>query len=48
MGNVEIGPGATIAPHEVVLPRSVIPSNRKPEKQERQTISFNPLEQKVG
>jgi hypothetical protein len=48
MGNVEIGMGATIAPHEVVLPKSIIPSNRKPEKQERQTIPFDPLEQKVG
>ncbi len=34
MGDVEIGEGATIAPHEVVLPKSRIPAGRKPfEKQ---------------
>jgi len=30
MGGVEIGEGATIAPHEVILPKSKIPSGRKP------------------
>jgi len=38
MGGVEIGEGAAIAPHEVVLPKSRIPAGRKPfvnEEQER-------------
>jgi hypothetical protein len=30
MGNVEIGEGAAIGPHEVVLPKSRIPAGRKP------------------
>jgi acetyltransferase-like isoleucine patch superfamily enzyme len=30
MGDVEIGKGAVIAPHEVVLPKSRIPDGRKP------------------
>lgn len=30
MGDVEIGEGATIAPHEVILPKSRIPAGRKP------------------
>ena len=30
MGDVEIGEGATIAPHEVVFPKSRIPAGRKP------------------
>lgn len=30
MGDVEIGDGAGIAPHEVVLPKSRIPAGRKP------------------
>ena len=29
MGNVEIGEGATIGPHEVILPKSRIPAGRK-------------------
>ena len=32
MGDVEIGEGAVIAPHEVILPKSRIPANRKPDK----------------
>ncbi len=32
MGDVEIGPGAMIAPHEVVLPKSHIPAKRRPPK----------------
>jgi len=31
MGDVEIGEGAVIAPHEVVFPKSRIPAGRKPE-----------------
>ena len=30
MGDVEIGEGAVIAPHEVILPKSRIPSGRRP------------------
>ena len=30
MGNVEIGEGAAIGPHEVILPKSRIPADRKP------------------
>ena len=30
MGNVEIGKGAVIGPHEVVYPKSRIPAGRKP------------------
>ena len=30
MGDVEIGDGAVIAPHEVILPKSRIPAGRKP------------------
>ncbi len=30
MGDVEIGAGAVIAPHEVILPKSRIPEGRKP------------------
>ena len=30
MGDVEIGEGAVITPHEVVLPKSRIPAGRKP------------------
>jgi hypothetical protein len=30
MGDVEIGNGAVIAPHEIILPKSRIPANRKP------------------
>lgn len=30
MGDVEIGEGATIAPHEVIFPKSRIPAGRKP------------------
>jgi acetyltransferase-like isoleucine patch superfamily enzyme len=30
MGGVEIGEGAVIAPHEVILPKSRIPAGRKP------------------
>ena len=39
MGDVEIGSGAMIAPHEVVLPKSRIPAKRKPavKKEEKQT-----------
>jgi len=33
MGDVEIGNNAVIAPHEVILPKSRIPENRKPAKQ---------------
>ncbi len=32
MGDVEIGDGAMIAPHEVVFPKSRIPANRRPPK----------------
>ncbi|MHB2156028.1 acyltransferase [Calditrichota bacterium GD2] len=32
MGDVEIGPGAMIAPHEVIFPKSRIPAHRKPPK----------------
>lgn len=32
MADVQIGPGAVIAPHEVVLPKSRIPAGRKPLK----------------
>lgn len=31
MGDVEIGDGAVIAPHEVILPKSRIPAGRKPD-----------------
>ena len=31
MGDVEIGKYATIAPHEVILPKSRIPNGQKPE-----------------
>lgn len=34
MGDVEIGEGATIAPHEVILPKSRIPTGRKPFEKE--------------
>ena len=34
MGDVEIGEGATIAPHEVILPKSRIPAGRKPFEKE--------------
>jgi hypothetical protein len=34
MGDVEIGEGATIAPHEVVFPKSRIPGGRKPFSEE--------------
>jgi hypothetical protein len=30
MGNVEIGEGAAVGPHEVILPKSRIPAGRKP------------------
>ena len=30
MGNVEIGEGAAIGPHEVILPKTIIPPGRKP------------------
>ena len=36
MGDVEIGPGAMIAPHEVVLPKSRIPAKRRPPKAAQQ------------
>jgi acetyltransferase-like isoleucine patch superfamily enzyme len=32
MGDVEIGEGAVIGPHEVVLPKSRVPAGRKPDK----------------
>jgi hypothetical protein len=32
MGDVEIGENSVIAPHEVILPKSRIPANRKPAK----------------
>ncbi len=32
MGNVEIGHGAIIGPHEVVLPKTRVPAHRKPPK----------------
>ena len=32
MGDVEIGEGAVIAPHEIILPKSRIPAGRKPDK----------------
>jgi len=32
MGNVEIGPGAMIGPHEVVLPKTKVPAHRRPPK----------------
>jgi hypothetical protein len=38
MGDVEIGAGAVIAPHEVILPKSRVPAGRKPfiaEEQEK-------------
>lgn len=38
MGDVEIGEGAVIAPHEVILPKSRVPAGRKPfisEEQEK-------------
>ena len=35
MGDVEIGEGATIAPHEVILPKSRIPAGRKPFEQDK-------------
>jgi hypothetical protein len=39
MGDVEIGEGATIAPHEVILPKSRIPAGRKPfEKEEEEKL----------
>jgi hypothetical protein len=36
MGDVEIGEGAAIAPHEVILPKSRIPAGRKPFVSEEQ------------
>ncbi len=40
MGDVEIGEGAVIAPHEVILPKSRIPAGRKPfEKKKEDTPS---------
>jgi serine acetyltransferase len=37
MGDVEIGEGAAIGPHEVILPKSRLPAGRKPyEKIEEQ------------
>ncbi len=36
MGNVEIGRGAMIGPHEVILPKSRIPAYRKPPKNNNQ------------
>lgn len=38
MGDVEIGEDATIAPHEVILPKSRIPSGRKPFIEEKEFI----------
>lgn len=39
MGDVEIGEGATIAPHEVILPKSRVPAGRKPfEKQDEELL----------
>ena len=35
MGDVVIGEGATIAPHEVVMPKSRIPAGYKPRKQSK-------------
>ncbi|MBN2425298.1 MAG: hypothetical protein JXR46_13560 [Calditrichaceae bacterium] len=32
MGDTDIGEGALISPHEVVLPKSIVPAGRKPEK----------------
>lgn len=45
MGDVEIGEGATIAPHEVILPKSRIPAGRKPT---REQLSPNPANGKAG
>lgn len=36
MGDVEIGEGAVIAPHEVILPKSRVPAGRKPYISEEQ------------
>ncbi len=38
MGDVQIGPGAMVAPHEVILPKSRIPAHRKPPKNNNQII----------
>jgi acetyltransferase-like isoleucine patch superfamily enzyme len=39
MGDIEIGEGATIAPNEVVLPKSRIPAGRKPDKNGANIVS---------
>lgn len=41
MGDVEIGPGAIIAPHEVILPKSRIPADRKPNNKHLQEFLIN-------
>jgi hypothetical protein len=44
MGDVEIGEGAVIAPHEVVFPKSRIPAGRKPfEAAEKETAKIKDL-----
>lgn len=43
MGDVEIGEGATIAPHEIILPKSRIPAGRKPPKESINQSSQNDL-----
>lgn len=45
MGDVEIGEGATIGPHEIILPKSRIPAGRKPTKEQ---LSPNPANGKAG
>lgn len=46
MGDVVIGPGATIAPHEVVLPKTRIPASRRPAKQEIKVSDEKEYEQR--
>ncbi|HHJ52719.1 MAG TPA: hypothetical protein ENJ89_05950 [Caldithrix abyssi] len=44
MGDVEIGPGAMIAPHEVILPKSRIPAKRRPPKLTQEEVKTEPEE----
>jgi len=46
MGDVQIGAGAMIAPHEVVLPKSRIPARRRPAKATLEPNEENEIEQR--
>lgn len=48
MGDVQIGPGAMIGPHEVILPKSRIPAHRKPPKNGNDQNSTNAAKKEVS